>query len=128
MSTHRNHLLKSPFVIHPKTGKVCVPMIFDVTSIATTLILMTSQILRLSWRKSTPTDVRNDASEEEPSKRRKVDDVEKTSMKPYIDRFEKQFLKPMHTSFALTYATWLKQRPHDGRLVNMEFSFILILI
>ena len=41
VSRHLNHLLKAPFAIHPKTGRVCTPMDiskvddFDPTTVAT---------------------------------------------------------------------------------------------
>ena len=46
VSKHRNHLLKAPFCIHPKTGKICVPITvasvedFDPNAVPTCGMLM----------------------------------------------------------------------------------------
>jgi len=77
VSTHRNHLLKSPFVVHPKTGNVCVPILnvqkcesFDPDNVPTLQTLI-----------------------------KELEDAkERTSLNPILDKFESQFLGPLKKS------------------------------
>jgi len=77
VSKKMNHLLKSPFVVHPATGRVCVPIDptkveeFDPLGVPTV-----TQLLKEidEWE--------GDESEQ------KVHDWEKTSLKPYIDYYK----------------------------------------
>ncbi|GBG30523.1 DNA primase small subunit [Hondaea fermentalgiana] len=85
VSTHRNHLLKSPFVIHPKTGKVCVPILdvanadaFDPNDVPT-LPKLADEINAADPNMEGPLYLQ-------------------TSMKPYLEGFEKQFLKPLYNT------------------------------
>lgn len=79
VSKKLNHLLKSPFVVHPGTGRVCVPIDlrnledFDPLEVPTVQGLLAE------------IDAWKDDSGSEDSK--PVADWEKTSLKPYIDRF-----------------------------------------
>lgn len=72
-----NHLLKSPFVIHPGTGRVCVPIDtsrlqeFDPMGVPTV-----HELLR-----------EIDEWKGEEGEKEKVADWEKTSLKPYIEVF-----------------------------------------
>lgn len=76
VSKKLNHLLKSPFVVHPGTGRVCVPIDtrkveqFDPLGVPTVTQLLTEID---EWE--------DDESE------KKVQDWEKTSLKPYVDYF-----------------------------------------
>lgn len=77
VSTHRNHLLKAPFAVHPKTGKVCVPLVdvsraeeFDPDGVPT-LETMLGEING----GSAPTA---------------------TSLAAYVGAFENTFLKPLY--------------------------------
>ncbi len=78
VSKKLNHLLKSPFVVHPGTGRVCVPIDprkaeeFDPLGVPTVTELLKEID---EWKEP----------EEKGSK--PVQDWEKTSLKPYIDFF-----------------------------------------
>merc|ERR1719433_99209 len=75
VSKQMNHLLKSPFVVHPKTGRVCVPInpdaidAFDPAEVPT--------IGRLVEELNETNDVRQ------------------TSLKQYTHFFEVGFLQPL---------------------------------
>jgi DNA primase small subunit len=81
------HLLKSPFVIHPGTGRVCVPMDgrtieeFDPLAVPTVTELLTEID---EYDRENPPSASN--LENGPSDR-KMQDYEKTRLKPYVDYF-----------------------------------------
>jgi DNA primase small subunit len=78
VSKKLNHLLKSPFVVHPGTGRVCVPIDtrkveeFDPLGVPTVTQLL-SEID--AWKGEDEVDGK------------KMADWEKTSLKPYVDFF-----------------------------------------
>ena len=82
VSKKQIHLLKSPFVIHPRTGRVCVPIDlrkidnFDPLGVPTVTELL-GEID--AW------DLASKKAEGEYEV--KTQDYEKTSMKPYVDYF-----------------------------------------
>ncbi|KAJ9117308.1 hypothetical protein QFC20_000455 [Naganishia adeliensis] len=100
VSKRRNHLLKSPFVIHPGTGRVCVPIdpsqieSFDPAGVPTV-----GQLLReldQNHSDSPPEEVKMDEdSQEEKSAKRSEPDYNRTSLKPYIELFEKHIAAVM---------------------------------
>ncbi|KAG5207304.1 DNA primase [Trichophyton interdigitale] len=93
------HLLKSPFVVHPGTGRVCVPI--DIEKLDDFNPLDTPTLFQLldeinSWNPSqanqqdkTPGSDSGSGQDETgtAAKPRKIQDYEKTSLKPYIDYF-----------------------------------------
>lgn len=71
-----NHLLKSPFVVHPATGRICVPI--DLRKV--------DEFDPLSVPKVTELLAEIDEWQGEDAEK-KVQDWEKTSLKPYIEWF-----------------------------------------
>ncbi|RPD54946.1 prim-pol domain-containing protein [Lentinus tigrinus ALCF2SS1-7] len=84
VSKHRNHLLKAPFCIHPKTGRVCVPVDprtiskFDPAEVPTV-----SQLLN-ELDKLAPVQSGEGAEHHA--------DWERTSLKPYVDMLDKHVM------------------------------------
>lgn len=84
VSKKQIHLLKSPFVVHPGTGRVCVPIDtqrlenFDPLGVPTVTELLTEID---KWDGS-------DTKSEENGGSKKLQDYEKTSLKPYVEYFK----------------------------------------
>jgi DNA primase small subunit len=86
VSKHRNHLLKAPFCVHPKTGRVCVPVDpqrvdeFDPTRVPTVQQLLQELDREASRGNAMQTDI--------PITNADKGDWEKTSLKPYVQMLE----------------------------------------
>lgn len=100
VSKMQNHLLKSPFCVHPKTGRVCVPIDpetmdahhpsggFDPFSVPT--------LAQLARELDEYHKHENDANEDSNQKTSDIEhDWQKTSLKSYFNVFEENFLEPI---------------------------------
>ena len=86
VSKMQNHLLKSPFCVHPKTGRVCVPIeVEKVEEFDPFKVPTLDQLMR-----------ELDSFEDDGSGK-KLKDWQKTSLKAYFEPFRKQFLDPLQT-------------------------------
>ncbi|TDH10316.1 hypothetical protein EPR50_G00074030 [Perca flavescens] len=95
-----NHLLKSPFSVHPKTGRISVPMdlkeleTFDPFAVPTI-----SQICEELDRPRTEEEKSEEKeNEKDAAERRKIRDYKRTSLAKYVKYFD-QFLDKMARSW-----------------------------
>ena len=123
----RIHLLKSPFVVHPGTGRVCVPITtdgdmqraeaFDPLYVpkVTDLLKEVDQFSSANGEVKTGTD----GFVEDGSTMRKVSDWEKTSLRPFVEMFE-VFVKMLLKSENVRVK---RERDEDGTTEpdSMEF-------
>lgn len=102
VSKAQNHLLKSPFCVHPKTGRICIPIDpkeaddFDPFKVPTVRALC-AQI---------------DAYDGPD-----VDDIDKTDMKNAMDIFERSFMADLRTTTRREF----RDRTEEARAIGMDF-------
>ncbi|OCK79389.1 eukaryotic and archaeal DNA primase small subunit [Lepidopterella palustris CBS 459.81] len=92
VSKKLNHLLKSPFCVHPGTGRVCVPIDtrkveeFDPLGVPTVTQLL-GEIDTWDREHRQNEEVVVEEEDGVSSSQKQVSDWEKTSLKPYVDLF-----------------------------------------
>lgn len=94
VSKKLNHLLKSPFVIHPGTGRVCVPIdarpgkleAFDPLAVPTVQGLL-GEIDAWAVENGDAAAAAGAVQEGDNSNKSVLQDWEKTSLRPYIEQF-----------------------------------------
>ncbi|ERT02675.1 hypothetical protein HMPREF1624_00976 [Sporothrix schenckii ATCC 58251] len=121
VSKKLNHLLKSPFVVHPGTGRVCVPIDVDRLEEFDPLGVPTVQQLLQEIDSYQQNGTGASGSDEEPSQgnngdEKKLQDWEKTSLRPYIEQFRSFVLALMRDEKDVVRV----KRERDGA-TSMEF-------
>ncbi len=123
----RIHLLKSPFVVHPGTGRVCVPITtngdmdqaeaFDPLNVPKVTELLKEVDTFQSGNGAVKSE--DDGFVEDGVTMRKVNDWEKTRLKPYVEMFE-SYVKTIMRSEMVHVK---RERDEDGatRANGMEF-------
>ncbi|KAK2897412.1 hypothetical protein Q8A73_013792 [Channa argus] len=97
-----NHLLKSPFSVHPKTGRISVPIDlkeldrFDPFAVPTISIICEELDRPVAEEDIKPEDVKD--NEQDAAERRKIRDYKRTSLAKYVRYFD-QFLDGMAQSW-----------------------------
>uniref|UniRef100_A0A8D3D351 DNA primase n=1 Tax=Scophthalmus maximus TaxID=52904 RepID=A0A8D3D351_SCOMX len=92
-----NHLLKSPFSVHPKTGRISVPMDLEELDTFDPLAVPTIRSATvLNARVSE--DVKEKENEKDAAERRKIRDYKRTSLAKYVKYFD-QFLDGLALSW-----------------------------
>lgn len=86
VSTQVNHLLKAPFVVHPGTGRVCVPFLAEHAAAFRPEDVPTIQQLLAEFDEH-------------------GGDASHTSLQPYIEQFKDVFLRPLQASRLKTEAS-----------------------
>ncbi|XP_053173092.1 DNA primase small subunit [Scomber japonicus] len=100
-----NHLLKSPFSVHPKTGRISVPMdlkeldTFDPFSVPTiSLICAELDRPRTGEEEEKMDESQDKENEKDAAERRKIRDYKRTSLAKYVKHLD-QFLDGMARSW-----------------------------
>ena len=93
VSKRRNHLLKAPFCIHPKTGRVCVPIDpRTIDSFNPERVPTVQQLLRELDKIAPSAAVAGEAGEGATAVAEHHSDWERTSLKPYVDMLDKHVM------------------------------------
>jgi DNA primase small subunit len=97
VSKMQNHLLKSPFCVHPKTGRVCVPIQPDAVDDFDPFAVPTlPQLAReLDEYHQNAANDGNNGDGPTPQQQQQQPDWKKTSLRGYFEGFEKGFLEPL---------------------------------
>ena len=112
------HLLKSPFVVHPKTGRVCVPI--DVNKLDRFNPIGVPTVTELlgeidEWDGKRRQEDEAEAKEEGGQEGKKVPDYEKTRLRPYVEYFK------AHVTALLKDERGVKREREEGQGDAMEF-------